>query len=81
VLNKIYNFSHPLTQLQLDDISAAYNIPSADIEIVNVKVQLDRNEPLHNQCSDITDQVHFKTGEEISVVLRPFHNSESSSQR
>jgi hypothetical protein len=69
MLNKIYNFSHPLTQLQLDDIAAWFDIPSTDIEIVGVKVQLDLNKPLRSQCSDIADQMKFAHGEEISVVL------------
>jgi hypothetical protein len=68
-LNKIYHFSHSLTQLQLDDIAAWLDIPSADIKIVEVKVQLDLNKPLRSQCSDIADQVNFAHGEEIYVIL------------
>ncbi len=55
MVNKIYHFSHPLSQTQWDGISAAYNIPSADIEMITIKVQLDLNEPLMPQVSDIAD--------------------------
>jgi hypothetical protein len=69
MLSKIYNFSHPLTQQQRDDICAAYHLTSGDIEIVNIKVQLDLNEDLRPQCSRIADQCEFSAGEDVYIVL------------
>ena len=69
MLNKIYNFPHPLTQQQLDDIADKYHLNTGDIEAVTIKVQLDLNEPLKPQISDIIDQVNFALGEEVYVIL------------
>jgi fructose-1,6-bisphosphatase/sedoheptulose 1,7-bisphosphatase-like protein len=66
---KLYNFSHPLIQEQLDDIAAARDIASGDINQYDIKVQLDLNAPLRAQISDIADLVTFKLGEEIYVIL------------
>lgn len=66
---KLYNFSHPLTQEQLDDIACCRDIASADINQYDIKVQLDLNAPLRAQISNIVDHVNFKLGEELFVVL------------
>ena len=69
MLNKIYNFSSPLSQQQLDDIADKYHLTTGDIEFVSIPVQLDLNEALLPQISDIADQVKFASGEDIYVVL------------
>jgi len=69
MLDKIFNFSHPITQQQLDDISAAYQIPSADIEVVNIKVQIDFDEALRPQISNIVNQINVRPGDDIYIVL------------
>lgn len=53
----------------MDDISAAYNIPSTDIEVEHIKVSLDLNKPLRPQISSIVDWIPFEAGEDIYVIL------------
>jgi hypothetical protein len=55
MLGKIYNFSCPLTQQQLDDIVDKYHLNTGDIEVVSISIQLDLNEALRQQISSIVD--------------------------
>lgn len=68
-MDKIFNFSHPLTQQQIEDIAAKYDIAPTDITIVNIRVQLDVNEALRPQISRLVDRINVKPGDNLYIVL------------
>lgn len=43
---RLYNYSHPLTQAQLDQLAIEWNIEAEDIEVTPISVQIEQSEPL-----------------------------------
>lgn len=68
---QIINFSHPLTNEQLDQIAQAAHIARKDIaEPQTIKVQIDQNSPMAPQVAAIVEQVSSKQYElKLYVVL------------
>jgi hypothetical protein len=46
---KIYNYSHPVTPEQLDELATMFSVEAKDIEITSISVQIDHSKQLAPQ--------------------------------
>lgn len=64
---QLINFSHPLTDKQIQEISAAWGGPID--EVINVRVQLDQAAPFERQIEEILHGVSVKSWKQVIVNL------------
>ena len=43
---RIYNFTHPLTDAQLDQLAIEWNIEAEEVKVISITVQVEQSEPL-----------------------------------
>lgn len=64
---RLYNYSHPLTDWQLDELAIILNIEAEDIEAVPIPVQVEQSKPLLPQVEALLPTDYY--GADTYIVL------------
>lgn len=65
---KIFNFSHPLTQAQMEQLHEY--VPDENLEEVLIKCHVDFDQDLWSQTNDLLDQVDVQA-DEVFIINPP----------